>query len=143
MTDGSFLGFETAKLAERVLNGETAGSIPIRTMPTRVLFDWQLFHNNYQLNSTLTPPGAIFINQPPGLINVYRNWLIVALFVLVILLARLIFLQRSRRDVLKNMAIYEAFPFRLVVVDPTGKILFQQVEKELRQDCETIDQLPA
>ena len=142
MTDGSFLGFETAKLAERVLNGETAGSIPIRTMPTRVLFDWQLFHNNYQLNSTLTPPGAIFINQPPGLINVYRNWLIVALFVLVILLARLIFLQRSRRDVLKNMAIYEAFPFRLVVVDPTGKILFQQVEKELRQDCETIDQLP-
>lgn len=82
LTNAYAQGEAAAKIAQRLLNGESVASIPVETTsPNRYLFDYAMLQR-YGLPLSALPQGATLINRPPTLLERYRNVLLPVGFVL-------------------------------------------------------------
>lgn len=100
LTSGFMQGELAAKIASRILNGETADSIPIvHDVPTKVVFDYtQMQRHGVELHQL--PIEAEIINKPKGLLERLVPYLGGIALLLLIVLAGMgytIIIQRTRQ----------------------------------------------
>ena len=124
ITAGATHGREAAKLAERVLLGEKADSIPILPGSSAPVFDWPTL-TDMGLKAKQFPADTQFLNTPPPFWTRYQTELLVlggGLFTLFASL--LIYLQISRLKSRTEQAVFRALPVRVVVADENDRIYY-------------------
>ncbi len=88
-------GQETAKLALRVLRGESARSIPIQTkMPSHYFFDYNVL-KKLNISQSLLPPDSKLINAPSSFYELDKELFWTIISSLIALLITLAFLLRN------------------------------------------------
>jgi len=70
-----------AKMAVRVLNGERPQDIPVVTSEGTYMFDWRAL-KRWGIKESDLPPGSIVLNRQPGFWELYKRYVLVAIFVL-------------------------------------------------------------
>ena len=124
VTVGTTHGREAARLAEQVLLGEKADSIPILPGSSAPVFDWPTL-TDMGLKAKQFPADTQFLNTPPPFWTRYQTELLVlggGLFTLFASL--LIYLQISRLKSRTEQAVFRALPVRVVVADETDRIYY-------------------
>ncbi len=117
------LGAETARLAERLLGGESADSIPIRPLPA---FPW--FYSarlpSVAISGRRLPEGSRFLDAPPSFREKYGAAATAAAATAFLLLSFFgaVHFRRTRR----LEAIFSRLPLRVTVADGNGRILFRR-----------------
>jgi two-component system cell cycle sensor histidine kinase/response regulator CckA len=142
MTDPGNLGRQVAVLAERVLNGEDAGSIPIVVdNSSQDMVDWRQLQR-WNISEKRLPPGTVELFRESSVWERYR-FAIVAVISLCLLetgliLALLLSMGRSRRAekaLLREKtladAVIESLPGIFVLQDRAGKNLRWNKNAEL------------
>jgi signal transduction histidine kinase len=104
---GAIFSFEdtakaTAELAARILQGEPLPHTAIYTfIPDRIVINW-LELARWHLPENLIPTGATVLNRPPSLWERYRQYVLLAFFILALETLLIVFLlverQRRRRS---------------------------------------------
>lgn len=85
ITRGFDQGNIAARLAARVLRGETPARIPIvRDTPNRPMFDYRAMQR-FDLPLSALPPGSTVINRPPDRYSIPKPWFWSGLFLLLLL----------------------------------------------------------
>src|SRR5215469_13986203 len=87
-----------AQMAVRVLNGEKPEDIPIVTSNNVYMFDWGALRR-WGLRESNLPPGSIVLNRPPNFWQLYRQYVLVGIFVILAqaLAISALLWQRARR----------------------------------------------
>ena len=87
-----------AQMAVRVLNGEKPEDIPIVTSNNVYMFDWGALRR-WGLRESDLPPGSIVLNRPPNFWQLYRQYVLVGVFVILAqaLAISALLWQRARR----------------------------------------------
>ncbi len=86
MISGRLQGEEAASLALRILDGEDISQIPFVSKPTtKTMFDYKVLQR-FSIDPELLPGESELINQPDTFLEKYRNALITAVVVFVMLL---------------------------------------------------------
>jgi len=99
------VGKEAAGVASRILNGESASSIPPRLferLPPR--YDWRELQR-WKINEKLLPPGSTVLFREPTVWDRYRAWIIAGISICILqallitgLLANLVKRRRAERS---------------------------------------------
>jgi len=125
----------TAEIAARVVSGERPENIPVvRDSSVRVQVDWRALQR-WHIPESALPPGSVILYRPPSFWEQYRQYLMVAIALIVALALLIIgFLwQRARRrkaeavlreseDRFRVMA--DSTPSLIWMCDPYGKITY-------------------
>lgn len=122
---------ETVRLAARILHGESAESIPVRTVKSYAYqFDWRQLQR-WQISESNLPDGSVIHFREPSLLERYRGYVIggaVVVSAQMLLIGGLL-IQRSRRrraevalrhSEARNRAILRAMPDLMFVQDRHG-----------------------
>jgi PAS domain S-box-containing protein len=87
-----------AGMAVRVLNGEKAQDIPVVTSNNKYMFDWRAL-KRWGMKESNLPPGSIMLNRKPGFWELYKEYVLIAVLVLLAQTVAILGLlwQRARR----------------------------------------------
>ena len=87
-----------AEMAVRVLNGERPRAIPVVMSNNAYMFDWRAL-KRWGMNESDLPPGSVVLNRQPGLWEMYKQYVLVAIFILAAQTVAILGLlwQRARR----------------------------------------------
>lgn len=97
VVSGKSQGHCAAKLAQQILNGTTADSIPVITKsPNRYIFDYKQLVNN-EIDRSSLPKDSILINKPKTLVSKYLYEILGLIFVITMLVTFLFFALLSNR----------------------------------------------
>jgi PAS domain S-box-containing protein len=108
-------GRVAGSLAVRILNGEKPQDIPIVKEANVYMFDWRAFQR-WGLNEKHVPPGGVVLNRVPSAWDVYRKYILSAIFVVfaeTLLVFALLWQRARRREVERSLRESEE-RFRLV-----------------------------
>ncbi|MDD2390900.1 MAG: ABC transporter substrate binding protein [Desulfobacterales bacterium] len=73
LISGQYQGASAAKIAARILSGESVQSIPVvKKSPNRYMFDYKQLHR-FNIHVSDLPKGSIVINQPMSLFSEYKK----------------------------------------------------------------------
>jgi len=91
-------GRAAAQMAVRVLDGEAPSQIPVTTSEDAFMFDWPALQR-WGINPRALPAGSVVINRPPTFWELYREYVLIGVFVLLAQTLAILGLlwQRSRR----------------------------------------------
>ena len=91
-------GRVAAEMAVRVLNGEKPQDLPVVTSKNTYMFDWRAL-KRWGIRESDLPPGSIVLNRQPGFWQLYKQYVLVAIFALLAQSAAILGLlwQRKRR----------------------------------------------
>jgi PAS domain S-box-containing protein len=108
-------GRVAGSLAVRILNGEKPQDIPIVDDTNVNMFDWRALQR-WGLNEKRVPPGSMVLNRVPSAWDVYRNYILGAIFVVFAetLLVFALLWQRARRREVERSLVESEQRFRLV-----------------------------
>ena len=86
------------EMAARVLNGEKPQDIPVVTSNHVYMFDWRAL-KRWGMNEKHLPPGSIVLNRQPSFWELYKQYVVVAIFLILLQSAAILGLlwQRARR----------------------------------------------
>jgi PAS domain S-box-containing protein len=92
--DGRIAG----EMAARVLNGEKPQDIPVVTSKHVYMFDWRAL-KRWGMNEKNLPPGSIVLHRQPSFWELYRQYVLAAIFLILLQSAAILGLlwQRARR----------------------------------------------
>src|SRR5262249_49588853 len=95
-------GRVAAEMAVRVLNGEKPEYMPIVTSNHNYTFDWHALQRWGLMESNL-PPGSVLLNKPPSLWELYAQYIVGGLILLVVQAVAILALlwQRAQRKVIQ------------------------------------------
>jgi PAS domain S-box-containing protein len=142
MTDSENLGRQVAALAERVLNGENAASIPIvADNSSQDMVDWRQLQR-WNISEKRLPPSTLVLFREPSLWERYRFAIVavISLCILetVLILSLLFSMKRSRRaekalvrEKTLADAVIESLPGVFFLQDKSGKNLRWNKNTEL------------
>jgi PAS domain S-box-containing protein len=124
-------GQAAAKLARRILSGESVSQIPVdKNSPNRFMFDYELLER-YNIDHTLVPAHSLILNKPPPTLyqtNKGLIWSVIAVFLvllsLVVSLALNINLRRKTETALRESKDH----YQLLVNNQTDMIVKLDVE---------------
>lgn len=108
LTSGYTEGERGARLAIRILNGETPSLIPVeKQVKSQLLFDYAVMEK-WGISTSLLPEGSVMINKPVSFYeeNALAIWLVIAGFAILILV--IVFLtinNRRRRAAQEELAV--------------------------------------
>jgi PAS domain S-box-containing protein len=87
-----------AEMAVRVLNGEEPQDIPVVTSNHTYMFDWRALQR-WGMNEKNLPPGSIVLHRQPSFWELYKQYVVAAIFLILVQSAAIIGLlwQRARR----------------------------------------------
>lgn len=85
LTSGEEEGRLAGELALRILNGERASVIPLRTSPTEYMFDHRQLAR-FGIDAASLPEGSRIIERPSSFYEQYKSYLFMVTFVIVFLL---------------------------------------------------------
>jgi PAS domain S-box-containing protein len=108
-------GRVAGSLAVRILNGEKPQNIPIVNDANVYMFDWRALQR-WGLNEKRVPPGSVVLNRVPRAWDVYRKYILGAIFVVfaeTLLVFALLWQRARRREVERSLRESEE-RFRLV-----------------------------
>ena len=147
MVEGGAHGYEAARLAERVLNGEAAERIPVATGASRPVFDYDLLAR-YHLTPEMLPADTLLLHPPRSFWSRYKLEIASGLAALIAALLVFIFHLISRqRHSRRLQVIFRALPVRVAAADARGRIHFLQVTDEAAPDFAaetwTLQEFPA
>jgi PAS domain S-box-containing protein len=142
LTNGFYQGQVAAKMAIRILKGESVRNIPImRESPNAYMFDYiQLKHFGISLSDL--PQGSVVINEPESFYYQYKTWLwgvtaiVAGLVVVVMILSANILRRRKAEEALiqseeKYRSVVENIGIGISVINPNMEIL--TVNKQIKQ----------
>jgi len=91
-------GRVAAEMALRVLEGERPQDIPIVTSNNAYMFDWHAL-KRWGIKQSDLPHGSIVLNRPPGFWELYKRYVLVAIFAILAQTVAILGLlwQRARR----------------------------------------------
>jgi PAS domain S-box-containing protein len=91
-------GAVAGKIVSRILNGEKPEQIPIIRGADTYIFDWPAL-KRWGIDETKLPPGSIILHRQPSFWELYRYYVLGAIFLIVAegLLILALFWQRARR----------------------------------------------
>ena len=92
--DGRLAG----EMAARVLNGEKPQDIPVVTSNHAYMFDWRAL-KRWGMNEKNLPPGSIVLHRHPSFWELYKQYVVAAIFLILVQSAAILGLlwQRARR----------------------------------------------
>jgi signal transduction histidine kinase len=98
---GSLMSFRqqariTGRIVSDLLDGKSAGEIPIQVLPSQFMFDWNELVR-WHVSESMLPPGSTILFREPGLWERTKWMWATALLVLVCLAGLTIYLQHGRR----------------------------------------------
>ena len=87
-----------AEMAVRVLNGEKPQDIPVVTSNHAYMFDWRAL-KRWGMNEKNLPPGSIVLHRQPSFWELYKQYVVAAIFLILAQSAAILGLlwQRARR----------------------------------------------
>jgi PAS domain S-box-containing protein len=87
-----------AEMAVRVLNGEKPQDIPVVTSNHAYMFDWRAL-KRWGMNEKNLPPGSIVLHRRPSFWELYKQYVLAAIFLILVQSAAILGLlwQRARR----------------------------------------------
>ena len=87
-----------AEMAVRVLNGEKPQDIPIAKSTNSYMFDWRAL-KRWGMNEKNLPPGSIVLHRVPSFWELYKQYVVAAIFLILVQSAAILGLlwQRARR----------------------------------------------
>ncbi len=87
-----------AEMAVRVLNGEKPQDIPVVMSNHAYMFDWRAL-KRWGMNEKNLPPGSIVLNRQPSFWELYKQYVVAAIFLILVQSAAILGLlwQRARR----------------------------------------------
>ncbi|MGB6675059.1 MAG: ABC transporter substrate binding protein [Terriglobales bacterium] len=87
-----------AEMAVRVLNGEKPQDIPVVTSNPVYMFDWRAL-KRWGINEKKLPPGSIVLHRQPSFWESYKQYVVAAIFLILLQSAAILGLlwQRARR----------------------------------------------
>jgi PAS domain S-box-containing protein len=108
-------GRVAGSLAVRILNGEKPQNIAIVNDANVYMFDWRALQR-WGLNERRVPPGSMVLNRMPSAWDVYRGYILGAIFVVFAetLLVFALLWQRARRQEVERSLRESEERFRLV-----------------------------
>ncbi|MHB8769867.1 MAG: ABC transporter substrate binding protein [Syntrophales bacterium] len=133
MVDGFLHGEAAAKIARRILRGESASAIPVvMKSPNAPLFDWQAMER-FRIAAAELPAGSRVENKPFSLYENYKHWIWVVLGLLILqtwLIALLLLsrhrLVRTQRELRRSESLFQELfddaPVGYIEYDPEGRI---------------------
>jgi len=133
LTSGYDQGETAAKMALRILNGESVENNPVvKKSPNRYKFDYVQLER-HGINASALPEGAIIINSPTGLYDNYKTliWEVIIAFgilsfVIVVLIINIVRRKKAESEVAvaKNYLheVIDSMPSILMGVDESGII---------------------
>ena len=85
LTNGTEEGRMAGALAVRILQGESASSIPPATSPTTYMFDYAQLRR-FGVSLSALPPGSVVVNRPFSFYQTYRTliWSVLAAFAVLV-----------------------------------------------------------
>src|SRR5262249_52128499 len=91
-------GRVAAEMAVRVLNGERTRDIPVVTSRSAYMFDWRAL-KRWGLKQSELPPGSIVLHREPSFWDLYKQYVLIGIVVLLAQTAAILGLlwQRRRR----------------------------------------------
>lgn len=92
-------GRVASEMAVRVLNGEKPQDIPVVTSKDTYMFDWRAL-KRWGMKESDLPPGSIVLNRQPGFWELYKQYVLVAIFALLaqsVAIVGLLWQRRRRR----------------------------------------------
>ncbi len=125
---GAEQGRLAGEMAYRILQGERASAIPVRTGEARPMIQYDAL-DKYDVSPDEFPDDVRILNQPPGWWSVNRYWIGVLAALVALFGSWLFFLYYERRKSFRSQAIYDAMPLRILVADRKGRVYFFQVER--------------
>lgn len=139
-------GIQAGKQALQILSGEQASKIRVEKGIPQLVLDYPQLKAHH-ISSSLVPPDALLLNTPPDTITQYRSELItITLCIFVSLLVVLFSLLHHRKAQNKISTMFSHLPFRIGVVDSTGKLLYTHFPKSagpgFNKEIRNINQLP-
>jgi PAS domain S-box-containing protein len=86
------------EMAVRVLNGENPQDIPVVTSNHAYMFDWRALRR-WGMNEKNLPPGSIVLHRQPSFWELYKQYVVAAIFIILVQSAAILGLlwQRARR----------------------------------------------
>lgn len=132
---GKLQGLTAARMASRILRGESPGNIPIlRRAPSQPVFDFKVLRE-FSISIDQLPKNSKIINQPRSFYSLYKNYIQAAVVFVAALLTLIFFLlnnirrrktaendlresERRFREALENMQLIS------VQLDGKGVIVF-------------------
>jgi PAS domain S-box-containing protein len=116
---------QTAEIAAKVLSGERPEDIPVvHDHSLRVQVDWPALQH-WHIPESALPPGSIILNRPPTMWQQYRNYILVAIAVIVaqaLLIVALLW-QRTRKRKAEAILRESEKRFR-VMADATPSLIW-------------------
>jgi PAS domain S-box-containing protein len=132
MTDSENLGRQVAALAERVLNGENAASIPIvADNSSQDMVDWRQLQR-WNINEKRLPPGTLELFREPSVWERHRFAILAVIWLCILETALILALsfsvgrsRRAEKALLREKtladAVIESLPGIFVLQDKAGK----------------------
>ncbi|MDO4557837.1 MAG: PAS domain-containing protein, partial [Planctomycetia bacterium] len=116
MADGFRQGSQIAGIADRILSGEDAGTIPVSEGDSRTLFDWSQLVK-YGISPDRLPADAEICNVPPSWYDLYhREILWCGIFLGSLLVVSLVWLVLSIRHAKRLYVLSERFRLTLTSI---------------------------
>jgi PAS domain S-box-containing protein len=98
LVNWAYDGRVAAEMAVRVLNGEKPQDIPVVTSNHAYMFDWRAL-KHWGMNEKNLPPGSIVLHRQPSFWELYKQYVVAAIFLILVQTAAILGLlwQRARR----------------------------------------------
>jgi len=131
LTSPNLEGAKAGDLVERVLAGESAGSIPVVTrQSTQTAFDWRML-DVYGIPIASLPVGASIINRPITILDTNRPLVLFTVMIMALLVMGIIFLavndlrrERAEAKALRLATALEQAADAIAITDPEGIVTY-------------------
>ena len=131
LTSPQLEGTKAGELAERILAGESADSVPVvMRQSTRMAFDWNRLQA-FGIPVSSLPVGAVVINRPVTILDTNRPLVVLTLVIMLLLMMGIAFLaindvrrERAEARALRLATAIEQAAEAIAITDPEGIVTY-------------------
>ncbi|MEN6388002.1 MAG: response regulator [Candidatus Cryosericum sp.] len=131
LTSPSLQGARAGDLVQRVLGGESAGSIPVVTrQSTKTAFDWRML-DIYGIPFSSLPVGATVIHRPATILDTNRHLVLFTIIIIALLVMGIVFLvindlrrERAEAKALRLATALDQAADAIAITDPVGIVTY-------------------
>lgn len=131
LTSPNLEGSQAGSLARRILNGESASSLPVITKhATEIAFDWRML-DAYNIPIASLPVGATIVNRPVTIFDTNRRLVLFTILIMALMVMGIVFLvindlrrERAEAKALRLATALDQAADAIAITDPDGIVTY-------------------